>query len=419
MRFPVRFLLLSVLVCVSAASQTYSPKTVQFEGVPASDRAQLLQVTGLKPGTPVSKQEIETALGKLADSGAFLDVSYSVGPEALIIKLKPVEDNEPQPVRYKNFVWWDEKELEQLVEDKVPVFRGQAKLHGPVTEQVKDALVALMLGKGVNATVSAVSDPIHKVVVFQIDSPAVLFGELKPSEELKATGGSTAAVERRLKGTEFSTVETPERIHAGLLEVFQSGGFTNVAIDAPLFSTPRKVGATYVVDATVAIHKGETFKVTSVTFSGAPVGTEDGLRRAALVKVGGPASPRAAQLSVGDLEGEMAMHGYLAAKVTVKESADAQGAAYLFTVEPGVLYHLSGVDATAASPEIQKALSKEKKLKPGVVLDHEVLEAITEVIKELDPKREQRLSSNIQRGADGEAAVVLKRVELPPGMKPR
>jgi outer membrane protein assembly factor BamA len=321
------------------------------------------------------------------------------------------------PVRYANFVWWDAKELEHLVEGRVPGFHGELQLHSAMTNDVMHALEVLTKEKGIPAQISAVSDPAHQVVVLRIDSPRVLFGDLKPSEEFHAAmGGSTASLEHGLKGSEFSSLDTPETIVNDLKKIFSSGGYLDVTINPPVFSAPRASGANYFVDGSAAIHRGEQYRVSSVTFDGAPAGMEGALRNEANVKSGGPASPSAADLSNADLEGRLAQFGYLDAQssVATANNPPAHSVAYTFRINSGPLYHLSGIDASKATPDIQTALAKDSRLKPGVVLDQSVSDAISEDIHKYDPQKKQRLVTRIHREEKDTANIVLNPVALPP-----
>src|SRR6185437_2387230 len=89
--FVLAFLLLSGLPCPLSA-QTYNPKAIRFVATDPSqhlDTAELLRISGLQQGVPLSKDDIDAALQKLGGSGAFADLSYTVTDAALTIKLTP------------------------------------------------------------------------------------------------------------------------------------------------------------------------------------------------------------------------------------------------------------------------------------------------------------------------------------------
>src|ERR1700761_1006941 len=112
-------------------AQTYSPKSIRFVSTEPSqslDSDELLRIAGLQQGVPLTKDDIQTALQKLADSGAFEDLSYSVSDTALTIKLTPAAGGQALPIRFVNLVWWNYDELLSLLEAKVPLFHGKLPL---------------------------------------------------------------------------------------------------------------------------------------------------------------------------------------------------------------------------------------------------------------------------------------------------
>ena len=84
-----------------ASAQTYDPKSIRFVSTDPSqhlDSAELLRISGLQQGVALTKEEIDAALQKLGDSGAFIDLSYTVNATALTIKLTPAPGGEPLAV---------------------------------------------------------------------------------------------------------------------------------------------------------------------------------------------------------------------------------------------------------------------------------------------------------------------------------
>jgi outer membrane protein assembly factor BamA len=98
------------LFSVSASAQKYIPKKITFSGTTANP-AELLAVSGLKPGDSVDQAAIQAAAQKLIDTGLFSDVRFSFDGVALNYALRPAAAMEP--VSYANFPWWDDWPLKQ------------------------------------------------------------------------------------------------------------------------------------------------------------------------------------------------------------------------------------------------------------------------------------------------------------------
>ena len=136
---------------IPARAQKFVPKKITFSGTTAN-QAELLAVSGLKPGDTLRQAEIQAAAQKLIDTGLFTDVRFAFDGVELNYSLKPVTNMEP--VSYANFPWWDDGALNAAVAAKVPLFHGSVPPESGMQQQVATALTALLAEKGVEATVT-------------------------------------------------------------------------------------------------------------------------------------------------------------------------------------------------------------------------------------------------------------------------
>ena len=143
----IRNLVFVFALAAGAAAQTYTPKQIHLEGAEGLDKGEILRTLKLQEGGPLSKADIEAALQRLADSGMFTDVSYTVNGTALTINVKQAAGAQALPVRFVNFVWWQPAELESVLEKRVPRFHGKLPLSGSLTDEVISALVSLLAEK--------------------------------------------------------------------------------------------------------------------------------------------------------------------------------------------------------------------------------------------------------------------------------
>ena len=240
-----------------APAQSYTPKSIRFVSTEPSqplDNAELLRISGLQQGAPLTKDDILAALQKLGDSGAFENLSYSVNETALTIKLTPAEGGKPLPIRFVNFVWWDHEELIRLLEAQVPLFHGTLPLQGNQTGEVEEALIALLRDKGIaDARVTALpssespTDPMNAVAL-SISSPDVLVGQVQfgspPADVVeKLTTFAHALTDRNFDLREISTT-----IRSSTQSILSDAGYLDATLDPLVFAPPRKDLGSYVVD---------------------------------------------------------------------------------------------------------------------------------------------------------------------------
>ena len=146
------------LLCVTClgftpalSAQKYAPKKITFSGVMES-QAELLTVSGLKPGDPVGQAEIQAAAQKLIGTGMFSDVQFSFDGVDLNYALKPAATMEP--VRYQQLSLVGHGESECRGGGEGAAVSWSVPPESAMQQAVATALTALLAEKGVRATVT-------------------------------------------------------------------------------------------------------------------------------------------------------------------------------------------------------------------------------------------------------------------------
>ena len=380
----LKLLALAPLLALTLAAQTYTPKAIRFEGADDQDATQLLNVTGWKPGAPLTRQEIEDGLQKLADTGSFTGISYTVSPAALVVKLEGGAGSQQLPVRFVNFAWWPSDDLEHQLEASVPLFHGELTVTGTLTQQVEATLVSIAKEKGLNISVTAATDSVtgQRTVALMIEHPPIVFGNLKIPEASPAFGATTSTFQQGMNGQEFDQFMTATTVMKDATDIYRNTGYLDATVAVPVFSAPRKTATGYAIDGSAEVHLGDRYHVASLQFNSPPPVAEADLRSAAELKKGDPAAPMGLLITSQKFSRLYADHGYLDAESTTSSTIDnvAHTAAYGVETRPGELYHLASVDASAAPPDVQAELAKDSRLSAGVAADQQVRRAIGDVL---------------------------------------
>ena len=380
-----------LLACLAPLSpltaQTYTPRQIRFEG--GGDPAELLHLTGLAPGEPLTKEQIEAALGKLADTGAFTDLSYTVSADALVIKLGSTADTAGQalPIRFTNLVWWSPDELTRLLEARVPLFHGELPLTGSLTDHVCAALVQLLADKGIrNAKVEAMpttlaDDPAAapagkqprphtgvNAIALSVTEPEILLGNVALSGAAPSTQVQLDVVTGMLGMKDFQTDVTAKAIRDNVADTEKNAGFLQAVVDPPVFSAPRPDLNSYAIDASATVHPGEMYHIASIELAARPPLTAAEAAEAIGLKVAQPAGAMTLKVSPNALQRAYYNTGHLEAQVSMTDTFDhaAHTVAVRFKVEPGELYRLASVDTSALSPELRAAFTSQFAGKPGM-----------------------------------------------------
>lgn len=391
-------LLLLALACALPCilfGQTYKPKTIVFQSTDASkhiDSAELLRISGLQEGAPVSKSDIEAALQKLGDTGIFSNLSYTVSDAALTIRLTPAGGGQALPVRFANFVWWQPDELLKILEARIPLFTGTLPLQGNQTGEVEDALVALLAEKGIpDARITAMpsnkggADGAIDGVILSITSPEIVVGQTQFSGSIPSVDAQLSTINREIIDRDFDREDYTNTIHSSLQEIFEDAGYLDVSNDPPVFSPPRKDLGRYAVDAQVTIHPGALYRVGAINIHPESPVSEADLRTALPLKSGDPASASDLRLAAAVLARVYGDHAFLDAKTSadMNRIPSNHTANYSFTFSPGTQYRLAGVDTSALPLELQHEFAANWHVAPGALMDKSLQTTLRQTAQQL------------------------------------
>lgn len=431
MRRAVYFIVLA-LVTLSAglpravSAQTYNPKSIRFVSTDPSqhlDSAELLRISGLQPGAPLTKDDIEAALQKLGDSGAFADLSYNVNDTALTIKLTPAAaQNQALPVRFVNFVWWGYDDLVHLLEQRVPLFHGTLPLQGNQTGQVEDALVALLGEKGIpDARVTALpsssspGDPMNAVAL-SISSPEILVGEVRFDGAPPAVSEQLTTLSHALADRSFDLREINTGIHDSAEAILTDAGYLDATSDPLVFATPRKDLGGYVVDIQVPLHPGPLYHVGSIVIHPEPPLSDSDLRPVLPFKPGDPAAASEVRTAVSVLAHVYGDYGFLQARASANldKNRPNRTVAYSFTFSPGPQYHLASVDASALPTELQQEFSSLWRVVPGALVDKGFQDNLRDTLQKLHTRMGIFVAA--KRDTEAHTVVIVLQLRALPGV---
>lgn len=397
MRRAARHLVLAILAFACAlpstlAAQAYKPKTIVFQSTDASqhiDSAELLRISGLQEGVPLSKADIEAALQKLGDTGLFANLSYTVNDTALTIRLTSAGGGQALPVRFANFVWWQPDELLKILEARIPLFNGTLPLQGNQTGEVEDALVALLAQKGIpdahiTAMPSGTGGTINAVIL-SITSPEILIGQTHFTGTVPTVDAKLNKLNSEIVDRDFDLQDYINTIHGSVQEIFEDAGYLEVTNEPPVLSPPRQDLGRYAVDAEVTVHPGALYRVGAINIHAEPPVTESELRPELPLKSGNAASASDLRVAAATLARVYSDQGFLEARASaaLEKIPSNDTVNYSFTFSPGMQYHLAGIDTSALSPDLQNEFAAAWHIAPGALIDKRFRATLLETVKRL------------------------------------
>ncbi len=364
-------LLLIAAVAVPVPAQKFIPKKITFSGTTANS-AELLAVTGLKPGDALGQAEIQAAAQKLIDTGLFTDVRFAFDGVALNYALKSAEHLEP--VAYSNFPWWDDKALNAAVAAKVPLFHGSVPPESGMQQQVASALTALLADKGVQAAVTAVPAKDETMrdagIEFHIDSPPVEIGSVDFSGVSGAWTDPVAAIAKAAAGQDFDP-SNEATLATALRAIYHRQGYLDVALTGYAHGQPQVADGKVTVPVSGTVVEGAQYRLAGLHLTGDTMMTPEELAKAAKLHPGDVANEDLLRGTLAAIAIPYKQHGYLRAKIDAAPTKDTANHTvdYSIAVAPGPVFHMGGLSLINLSDTQKAQVMQYWPLHPGDVYD--------------------------------------------------
>ena len=339
--------------------------------------AQIVAATGLRPGQTVSEDDFKLVSQRLGETGAFSNVAYTFQFSPAGIKLElQVTDSDPfVPVRFENFVWLSDQDLQDKLQAAVPLFQGQLPISGTLVDQVSDALQGLAIEHHVQGRAdylrtgpqdgpvdgfdfSITGQPIH---IRRVEFPGAGPAEL-PELERRA---------RQFSGQDYQRSALRREAEKDFLPVYFQRGCLKATLSGPEPRVVEDNAEETAVDVAFPVNPGPAYKLSELRLSGYKVFPEEQLRALIHLQPGQPAN--AVQVAK-DLEGIKNLYGtrgYMAARIQpTPEMNDADSTVkYVITVNEGDVYKMGDLDIRGLDSKDTERMAAAWKLREGDTYD--------------------------------------------------
>jgi len=314
---------------------------------------EIIAATGLKIGAVATDDDLKKVTKELGETGLFSDVSYSYSysGEGTKLELQVADNDKLVPTRFENFVWFLDNELIAKIKQRVPLFSGQVPVGGNFSDQVSDALQALLLQHSLGARADYIREgksddgPIDAVnfrandISIQIDQ--VSFPGATPEVE-----PALAAAAHKLHGMDYLRSSVKAYARTTLLPVYLDRGYLKASFSEPQAKVSREEKDETEVDVALPVTPGIPYKISGFSWVGQKTLPVEKLQSMLHQQVGDPAN--AAKLN-SDLEEIHKLYGTLGRMAaSVKPEVDLDDATgtvlYQLRVEEGEVFHLGDVD---------------------------------------------------------------------------
>jgi outer membrane protein assembly factor BamA len=337
-------LLLSFVI--AAPAQQYQPKAITFAGYKDASSDELQQVAGIHPGTTLTQEDIRAAAEKLNATGLFSSVSFQADNTGLHFELAPAEIL--LPVSFENFPWWKDDEIVRQVHDKVPLFHGTLPPTSTIQQQVTDALVAMLAGKEITATVEATQQEVIETgklaaILYRVLAPSITVGAVTYTGVSPELARDIEPIALAATGQDYSAIATPAKLSQDIRNVYHNKGYLDEKTAGFTIKEPSVHNEKAVVPIAMEISEGSQYHVGAVTLAGDVLMSNSDFQKRSLLHTGDVAEENKLRNTLYMVAQPYRAKGYLHAHI----SADATHhpgppptVDYAIKVLPGDDYHM-------------------------------------------------------------------------------
>jgi outer membrane protein assembly factor BamA len=378
---------LTVLLTVCARLTAQSPESasarlasVEVVGSARFSSEKIAPVTGLRIGSDVTRDDLQSAANRLAKIGLFKSVQYrfTTGEGGVYVNYQ-LMDLPAFPVSFDNFPWFTDEEITSALKTSVPLFDGSAPAQGAILDEISAALGKLLEMRDIRATVSHKLEGLPdgtQVQQFQAEGADLKIGSVEFSDTL---ANSDRGVQTRVSdvvGKPFSRGAVKTFELEQVRPIYLSKGYLRVRFEEPNArfvggvnsSLPNKI----VVVAPV--EPGDMYMWSGIKWSGNSAIQTDELDQLAKLKASDPADGMKIEAMWQDVRNAYAKRGYLDAMLDPIPHFDeaSKRVAYTVEIKEGPQYQMGTLILSGLSPEGEKRIRANWKLPHGTLFDKSV-----------------------------------------------
>lgn len=335
--------------------------------------AQIVPVTGLKLGQPVSLDALKEAANKLAMLGVFTRVNYRYQTMGNSLTATFIVQDSPKllPCSFDNFVWFSPQELQKQLRARVPLFEGEVPVAGDMSELVKKQLRNILKARGIDAQVEfspfgPLNGPVQGLTFKEVGVPL-------PIRKIEFTGVRQISPEL-LQAAASPLMDTS--YDGSFIRVFSRGtldkvylqrGYLQASFGPPKPQLLSGGGTSNAVAVTIPVQEGEQYSLGGLQWQGQSVVPYQELRKMIHAKIGQPVDALALEQDLLKMLPSFIVRGYLMAKVDYKPQLDdaTHSAICDIVIDQGNIFYMGNLQIHGVSPNLAESLEKRVLLRAG------------------------------------------------------
>lgn len=309
--------------------------------------------------------------------------------------------SERLPYTFSNFPWWTDEQIRAELKHRIPSLGDEVGRGSAQEAQVRDTLTAMLVTKGVRATVvsdepsptSAVVSAFMKTlpfyipgtaqrphINFSISSPEIVVGGV--NVDASPEGDLVSRVARQMEGQPFDSSAVVVQAHQ-LAEPLQRHGYLSADVVVTT-GHPMRVGEKYYVPMRAEVSAGPLYHVGLISADGGPLLRGRDLSGYFDLQSGEVATPYAFDRLESSIMTVYFQAGYASVHFVDKPELDPEHATATYRLETvtGPQYRIRTVTVRNLSPTQEAEVRKMLALAPGDVYDQIAVDELHAKVQE-------------------------------------
>jgi outer membrane protein assembly factor BamA len=374
-----------LLMAPSTYAQTSTLREVRAEGMKILNEAQVVQLSGLTPGSQVGKQDLQDAADILVRSGLFGKVNYNftTKDEGVVLTFR-VEENPRLQVTYDDFPWFSDSELTAAIRKDLPFYDGTLPEGGTVVDRAANSLSAFLADHGTTASVqhAVLSNPFGdgSIQQFGIEGNPPKIASVEFSDPNLTNNPAVLQHLSEIVGKPYSRVAIDIFLAEAIRPVYLQLGNLRPRIgpaEVRLSGNPNQKLPEQ-IPVFVPCAPGPVYQWKGVAWSGNNALSTLTLTNTVGMKPGDVANGMSIEGGWDRVRDQYGHLGYLDVKLNVVPNYDesAHNVSYAVAVSEGQQYHYNAMTITGTSLAAERLIREIWPQKTGDVFDKAVFEQL-------------------------------------------
>jgi outer membrane protein insertion porin family len=360
-------------------------RQVRADGEHGLKEEQIVAITGLAPGNPVGKTDLQAAADRLVATGLFAKVDYNFQSKADGVYVTfHVEENAFLPVYFDNVPWFADSELHDAIRKKLSFYSGTLPASGGTVEDAAAAIKDLLAERGMSVEVQhqVYGNPVGEgdVQEFHIEGPELRIAKLEFGDPALMENKAVRVHIGEIQGKSYSRVAIDLFLAEQIRPIYLAQGYLRVKLGPPevrLTGNPNQKLPEQ-IPVFVPIDKGQVYRWKGATWSGNSLLSTITLDGLLGLKSGDVADGVKIEGAWDRVREEYGRRGCLDVKVTPTVSYDdpEHTASYTVTISEGSEFKLGKIVVTGLSVAAERRLRDNFPIVTGTLFDKTKFEAL-------------------------------------------